>query len=49
MMNKIAKALAAPILAAGVLGVAALGLFGAAGGVSGLETSSTAHVAYQGQ
>ena len=48
-MNNLAKALVAPILAAGVLGVAALGLFGAAGGVSGLETSTTAHVAYQDQ
>lgn len=48
-MNNVAKALLAPILAAGVLGVAALGLFGAAGGVSGLETASTAHVTYQGQ
>ncbi len=48
-MNTIAKALAAPILAAGVLGVAALGLLGAAGGVSGLEMSNTAHVVYQVQ
>jgi hypothetical protein len=40
------KALAAAIVSAGVVGAAALGLSGAAGGISGLEAAS-AHVCDQ--
>lgn len=44
-MINVVKALATPILAAGVLAAAALGLFGAAGAVTNLETTVTVQAA----
>ncbi|MCV7253750.1 hypothetical protein HZU40_01160 [Mycolicibacterium fluoranthenivorans] len=44
-MINFVKAIGTPILAAGVLGAAALGLFGATGAVTGLEAAATAQSA----
>ncbi|MCX2714113.1 hypothetical protein [Mycolicibacterium sp. J2] len=40
-MTTVIKAISASILSAGVLGAAALGLVGAAGGVADLETTTS--------